>query len=364
LVRSRDTGSKLDATLKEGNMRRNNAVLAVVGLFCTLAMVAGIAYSQAKPSTVQVHMVITDEALNDNAELPILSAENVQVKQGKNVLKIDQVIPARDINAALQLFILIDDTCDTGIGNNLNDLRDFINAQAASTMVGVAYMSNATIQITQNLTVDHAAASKAVRLPRGTVSTMDSPYLSLISLVKSWPVQKVRREVLMVSDGIDRLRGDENSASAFPDASVAFPSSGRQARTPGPAVATTMPSISADADTASTVSQRAGVIVHSVYSPGVGRLGRNAWEAQLGQSGVAKITDETGGEYFALGTQNPVSFKPYLDRLQKLFDNQYFLVFQAVPKKKEGLQRVRISTEAPNAEIASANNVWVPAAGA
>ena len=33
---------------------------------------------------------------------------------------------------------------------------------------------------------------------------MDSPYLSLFSLVKGWPQQNVRREVLMVTDGIDR----------------------------------------------------------------------------------------------------------------------------------------------------------------
>jgi len=105
------------------------------------------------------------------------------------------------------------------------------------------------------------------------------------------------------------------------------------------------------------------VIVHSIYSPGVGRLGRSAWEAQLGQGGVAKIADETGGEYFALGTQTPVSFKPYLDRLQKMLNNQYFLVFQVAPPKKGGLQRVRVSTEVANADIASANNVWVPAAG-
>jgi hypothetical protein len=337
-------------------MKKYSAVLGVVGALFVLAVGARIAYSQTKPAsgTVQVHMVITDQAVNDDSEMPALTAENVQVKQGKNVLKVDQVIPARDDNGALQLFILIDETCDTGIGNNLNDLRDFINAQPATTMVGIAYMSNATVQVAQNLTLDHAAASKAVRLPRGNLSSMDSPYLSLISLVKSWPQSKVRREVLMVTDGIDRLRG-ASSASGFS-------SPGGMGRMPGPAAAT-MPSISMDADTASTASQRSGVIVHSVYSPGVGRHGRNAWEAQLGQSGVAKIADETGGEYFALGTQNPVSFKPYLDRLQKIFNNQYFLVFQAEPKKKDGLQRVGVSTTAPNVDIAAADNVWVPASG-
>jgi hypothetical protein len=336
-------------------MRTYWVVLGLLATSCALALNARIAQSQEKTtsSTVQVHMVITDQAFSDDSEIPALRPDNVQVKQRKNVLKVEQLIPAKGDNAALQLFILIDDTCDPGIGTNLNDIRDFINAQPASTVVGVAYMSNATIQITQNFTADHALAAKAVRLPRGALSSMDSPYLSLISLVKGWPEQKVRREVLMVSDGIDRLRGDRSSPSQIP------------ARTPAGAVPTrginTLPSISLDADTASTNSQRYGVIVHSIYAAGAGRLGRNAWEAQLGQSGIAKIADETGGEYYALGTQNAVSFKPYLERLQKVFDNQYFLVFQIAPGKKDGLQRVDVSSTAANADIASADNVWVAA---
>jgi hypothetical protein len=336
-------------------MRTYWVALGLLGTSCALALGARIAQSQEKStsSTVQVHMVITDQAFSDNSEVPVLRPDGVQVKQGKNLLKVDQLIPAQGDNTALQLFVLIDDTCDSGIGTNLNDIRDFINAQPASTVIGVAYMSNATIQITQNFTADHALAAKALRLPRGNLSAMDSPYLSLISLVKGWPQQKVRREILMITDGIDRLRGDRSSPSQIP------------ARTPAGVVPTrgvnTLPSISPDVDTASRNSQRYGVIVHSIYATGAGRLGRNAWEAQLGQSGVAKIADETGGEYFALGTQNAVSFKPYLERLQKIFDNQYYLVFQAVPGKKDGLQRVSVSTEVPNADLAAADNVWVPA---
>ena len=339
-------------------MKTYKVVLGLLCAFCVLGIGARVLHSQEKAaaSTVQVHMVITDQSFSDNSEIPVLPPNAVQVKQGKSVLKVDQLIRAQGDNAALQLFILIDDTCnDPAIGNNLNDLRDFINAQPASTVVGVAYMSNATIQITQNFTADHALAAKAVRLPRGNLSAMDSPYLSLMSLVKAWPQAKVRREVLMVSDGIDRLRNDRSSFSQTPSRGPAGTANAARSFD-------TMPTISPDADTASRNSQRYGVIVHSIYATGAGRLGRNAWEAQLGQSGVAKIADETGGEYFALGTQNAVSFKPYLDRLQKIFNNQYYLVFQAVPKKKEGLQRVNITTEVANADIAAADNVWVPAA--
>src|SRR5580700_8121646 len=322
---------------------------------------ARIVYSQEKaraPTTIQVHMVITDEAVRDNGEVPVLRPENVQVKQGKNLLNIDTVIPARGDNAALQFFILIDDTCDTSIGNSLNDIRDFVNAQPATTVIGVGYMSNATIQIAQNFTADHSLAAKAIRLPRGSLSSMDSPYLSLISLIKGWPEQKVRREVLMVSDGIDRLRGERETLNqSSPISRKPY------ARSTSPmSMPTSTSTLSPDVDSASTTAQRYGVIVHGIYATGAGRMGRNAWEAQLGQGGVGKIADESGGEYFSLGTQNLVSFKPYLDRLQRVLDNQYYLVFGAVPRNKAGLQRVKISTETAGFEIAAADNVWVPAA--
>jgi len=334
-------------------MKIYKVALGLAGTICALAMSASIARSQQKAalSTVQVHMVITHQTLSDSSEVPALGPQNVKVKQGENALKVNQVIQAQGDNAGLQLFILIDDTVDPRIGSKLNDIRDFINAQPASTAVGIAYMSNTTFRITQNFTDDHALAAKAVRLPMGRLSAMDSPYLSLISLVKSWPQQKVRREVLMISDGMDPFR------SSRPSVGRTMPG-----RTPSQYTTyTSMTTISPDADNASTISQRYGVIVHSIYATGAGRRGRNAWEAQLGQSGIAKITDETGGEYYSLGTENAVSFKPYLDRLQSIFNNQYYLEFQAVPGKKVGLQRIDISTDLPNVEIASADSVWVSA---
>jgi hypothetical protein len=37
-------------------------------------------------------------------------------------------------------------------------------------------------------------------------------------------------------------------------------------------------------------------------------------------------------------------------------------VFPARAGKKAGLQRIRVSTEVPDVELAAADNVWVPAA--
>jgi len=326
-------------------------VFARLGMLCVLALGSRLVNAQEKtaPNTAQVHVVITDLALRSDNELPRLRSEEVKVKKGKTYLQVTQLIPAQGDNAALQLMILIDDTLNTqAVGNNLNDVRDFIKAQPSSTVIGIAYMSNAGVNVVQNFTPDHELAAKAVRLPRGAFSTADSPYLSLISLVKSWPPQNVRRVVLMVTDGVDRLRGER------PTQSQLGPSFGP--------VYHSMPSISVDANSASEVSQRYNVLVNSLYSPGVGRAGRSSWDLQLGLSGLSKIAQETGGECYSLGTSNLVSFKPYLEQFQKALDNQYYLVFLAVPKKTAGLQRVRIETEVSNSEIAAPDNVWVPAA--
>lgn len=339
--------------VKRNIMKTHKTVVPIlVVFFGTLVFATPSAYSQdnASAAGVQLHVVITDMALQPERELPRLQREDVKVKLGKNPAQVTQLIPARDESAALQLMILIDDALNTSaVGNNLNDLKEFISAQPAAALIGVGYMSNAGVNVAQNFTNDKDLAVKAVRLPRGSLSTMDSPYLSLISLVKGWQQQKVRRKVLMLTDGIDRLRGET-------------PQPSRLGPNFGP-VYHSMPTISTDTNSASEISQRYNVVVSSLYSPGIGRAGRSSWDLQLGLSGLTKIADETGGECFSLGTSNAVSFKPYLERLQKMLSNQYYLVFQGPPSKKAGLQRVKIQTELSNSEILAPDNVWVPAAG-
>lgn len=324
-------------------LHRLFAVLAL-GTLCTL-----YAFAQ---ETAKVHMVVTAESTNEEVSPADFDRRSVLVKHGKDRLQVSDWIPARGDQSALQLFILIDDTCTSSLGLYLDDLRTFIKVQPASTSVAVGYMRNATVTVAKDFTTDHEQAAGALRLPLGTLSSQDSPYLSLISLVKGWPESKIRREVLMITDGIDRLRGYVAAAPAT--TGVGRTSPGRQA---GPS----MPYISPDVSTASEVSQHYGVIVHSIYARGVGRADRNYYETQNGLNGLSKLSDETGGEAFYLTAQNAVSIKPYIDRLQTILANQYFLVFLAKPQKKAGLQRIKLDSDVANTELAAADNAWVPA---
>jgi hypothetical protein len=361
-------------------MMRKSMLVALAAAFAALLIQrigivpAAAAGESAAQRTVPAHIVVTAEPMKDDDAVSMMTRDDVKVKQGKNSVVVTDWIPARGEQATLQLFIVIDETCNTSLGQHLADLKEFIKAQPATTWIGLGYARNTTVNIVENLTADHDKVANAVRLPLGTLSAQDSIYLSLVDLMKRWPESKVRREVLLIGDGIDRLRGNPYGSGVTAsnpnaaDSGWGFTQPGMPPARPGAAPPGWMgysgPYISPDVDTASMVAQRTGVILHSIYVPGVGHYGRNYYDMENGQNGISKLADETGGESFFLGFQTPVSFKPHLEKLQNILGNQYFLVFQAIPAKKASLQRVKLWTDVPKAEIMSADSVWVPAAAA
>jgi hypothetical protein len=317
---------------------KTRIMLLLLSAFTTVAMFvtspSSLAQQRATTSTVPVRIAVTANVASDK-RMPQINPEDVVVKQGKQRLQVTEWIPAQGDRAGLELFILIDEASSPRLGSNLDDFRTFINAQPPTTSVGVGYMRNATVQIVQNLTADRAAAAKAIRLPLGSAGAYASPYLSVIDLMKRWPDTQNRREVIMVTDGIDRARGGPRWRGL-----------------------TNNP----DVDSAGQVAMRTGTVIHTIYAPGSGRLHRNYWEATNGQMAIAKLSDITGGESFFLGLQSPVSFKLYLDDLQKVLDNRYWLSFSAKPGTKPGLQYVTLSTEVAGVEFSAPDAVWVPAA--
>ncbi len=292
--------------------------------------------AQTPAATVPVRMTVTLDVKGKDKRTPDVRPGDVMIKQGKDMLKVTDWVAACEEQAGLDLFVLIDDASDASLGVQLGDLRAFINAQPATTRTGVGYMSNAGVRVVQELTADHAAAAKAVRLPSGTAGAYGRPWLSVADLMRRWPEGSNRHAVIMVTDGKDRPRHGLHFRGLEP--------------------------VSPDVDTASVIAQRTGTVIYSIYTPGVGHLQHHYWEGINGQNGLAKLSGETGGEAFFLGLHAPVSFSPYLDRIQRMLDNQYLLTFEARPGKKAGLQRVKLTTEVAGVEFISADNVWVPAA--
>ncbi len=299
-----------------------------------LAVLSAYAGDIPPAGTAPIKNTVTVRLLGDNKRMPEVTQDDIIVKQGKSQLQVTGWTAARGQHAGLDLFVLIDDTSDTSLGSQYGDLRAFINAQPDSTRVGVGYMQNGTVRVAQNFTTDRDKAAQALRLPLASSGAYGSPYLSVIDLMKRWPDTSNRREIVMISDGIDRFRARPIYRNSFLY-------------------------LSPDVDNASSFAQRTGTMIHTILTRGIGRLGNNFWEINNGQNGLAKLSEETGGESYFLGTQNAVSFRPYLNSLQSALDNQYLLEFHAVPGKKAGLQPFQLNTPVAGVELNSADNVWV-----
>lgn len=287
--------------------------------------------AQEVPPGVPAHLVVTVEA-HHGFDVPTINREDVMVMEGKERDPVTEWVPAQGDRAGLEFFVLLDDGSNASLGLQLEEIRKFIDAQPASTKIGIAYMQNGMAKIVQDLTADHALAAKALRLPQGIRGINGSPYFSLTDLVKRWPESSARREVLMVSDGIDlyyesRDLEDPYLAEAINDA------------------------------------QRAGILVSVIYTPGVGHFGHSYWQTYWGQLYLAQVADQTGGEAYYIGmTGPPVTFAPYLNDLGQRLTHQYFLTFLAKPQKKAGWQKIRLRTEVPHADLVSADEVYVPSA--
>jgi hypothetical protein len=301
-----------------------------------LGMVLAVAGSMGLPAQkclaqepVPAHLVVTAEA-HRGPDVPEIRKEDVIVYQGKERKQVVDWTPLRGERGALQLFILMDDASHANVGSQFEEIKAFISSQAATTAVGVGYMRDGTVDIAQDLTTEHELAARALRLPMGNLGAFASIYLSIEELIKRWPESPVRREIIVISDGIDYF-GGTGPANPYVDSAVER-------------------------------AQKVGIIIYALYATGVGHYGHSFWRMNWGQNYLSELAQETGGEAYFLGYETPVSSGPYLADISQRLNHQYLLVFLAKPGKKPGLQSVRLRTEVPKVELAAAEKVFVPAA--
>ena len=303
------------------NARTRTALLlgSLVALTCSATLLAQTPKAAAGRATITVTAIGKKDAAP-----PSVSKNDVQLTVNKE----RKQVAGWEKGNSLALAILIDDSLDTSAASQWNDLREFILAQPANTLVAVAYASNSSAMVAQDFTTDHALAAKALRIPRGQLGAGSSPYLAVIDWLKRWPDTGGRRSLLLISSGIDNFRG---AWGPF------YP----------------------DVDTVISRAQRENVNLWSIYSPGFGHRSRSFALSNLGQNNLSKMTDETGGESFYLGTSAPVSFKPYLDELEAHLGNQYLLTFAGDGGSKGKYVRIQLKTELPDVEFSHANNAYI-----
>jgi hypothetical protein len=304
------------------NRLRSTFTAFLIGSLALLAFVSPGAVA-AGPGSVTI--TVTALAKKD-ASPPAIKREDVQFFVNKERTQIANWQPGEK----LYLAVLIDDSLDVDVANQWNDLKEFFNAQPPTTYISVSYARNGAAQVVQDFTDNHELAAKALRLPMGP-GAFSSPYLAALDLMKRLPGASTdRRSILLFSSGVDYFRGN------FPE--------------------------SPDVQSAYERAQKENINLWSIYYPDAGHLGRRFFRAFRGQADISRLAEESGAESYYLGTNEAVTFKPYLDELGMHLRNQYLLSFKASGGPKGRFQRVKVATELPGVQFLHAPQAFLPAA--
>jgi hypothetical protein len=299
--------------MKVGNCK----VAVVLGAWCSLLGVLAPLSAQETNTATAIVTVISKSAEGGTT----VPKQTMSVYENRKLQDVAGWVPLRGERSGLQLVVLLDDSSRGNLGLQLNDIRSFITGLPPNAQVAIGYMRNGTPNLVQNFTSDHAQAVKALRLPSGIPGVNGSPYFCISALVKHWPGgdSNARREVIMVTDGVDRYSGGRFDPE-------------------DPYV------LAATSD-----AQKAGVIVYSIYYRGAGHFDQNQMVTDGGQNYLTQLTGSTGGKVYLEGFGNPVSFAPFLSDIQRKLQNQYELSF--VSTAKPGLQSIRVKTSQPNTSL-------------
>jgi len=303
--------------------------LSLTGAALFLGALAPIFAQQGSAQGTPVSMVVTAEARRGRT-IPTLEPQDVQVTERGDIRPVTGLVPSKGDHAGLQLLVLIDDSARSSFGTEIPTLKQFVTSLPPGAEVGIGYMRNGMTQMVSNFTADHAAAAKSIRLAMGPGGADVSPYDSLSDAIKKWPQGQARREVVMISSGIEGLGGGFTSDNPYVNAGI-------------------------------TSAQKAGVVVYTIYSPSVGHYGHSYWRESWGQNYLSMLSDATGGESYYVGFGSPVSFQPFLKDIRQNLDHQYLLTFQAKPQNKAGLEPVKAKVKEKDADLAAPTKVYVRA---
>jgi hypothetical protein len=296
-------------------------LLAAVALVVAATPLTSKAAATDAPA---VTMTVTAVGKKDK-QPPPLTKDDVQLYQGKERIQVADW----KRGDALFLAVLIDDSLESTVASQWNDLKAFFMAQPENTYIAVAYARNGSAMVAQDFTKDHALAGKALRIPLGNAGAFTSPYLTLQDWIKRWPESGERKSIILFSSGVDYFRGSFDP-------------------------------IDPDLDTTVAHAQKQNINIWTIYVPDAGHVGRREFRVFNAQSNLSRLSEETGAESYYLGFGSPVTLKPYFDEILMHLNNQYLVSFVGNGGKKGKFERVRVVSEVPNVEFLTPSEVFLP----
>lgn len=241
--------------------------------------------------------------------------------------------PLQESNSPVELVMLIDGGARTSLGSQFQDIESFVKEMPPNTKIALAYMANGRAVFSSQLSSSADDVLKGLHLSTGYPGSNASPYFCLSDLAKSWPShdRTARREVLMITDGVDNYDRSFDPQDPY-------------------------------VDTAINDSVRAGLVVYSIYWKNMGRANNTWYATNAGQNLLQMVTQATGGNSYWQGTGNPVSLQPFLQDLRRRLNHQYELSFSAPSGGKPEVKTLKIDLKVPSAKVDAPQRVFVTSA--
>lgn len=303
--------------------------MKTIAVVLAAVLAACPAFSQKSDQQGQGRAVVTilpEQANGNIGQVP----QGFKIKVNGKESSVKNFAPLQESNSPVELVLLIDGGARTSLGTQFSDLEKFVKETPPNTRMAIAYMQNGRAVLGSQLSSNGDDVLKGLHVSNGFPGSNASPYFCLSDLAKNWPShdRTARREVLMITDGVDNYDRRSDPEDPYVDAAI-------------------------------NDSVRAGMIVYSIYWKDMGRA-NNTWYANnAGQNLLQMVTQATGGNSYWEGMGNPVSLQPFLQDLRRRLNHQYELSFAAQSNGKPEIASLKVELKVPSAKVAAPQKVLI-----
>lgn len=303
--------------------------LALSFLAAVLVAVVPFAFSQTEGQG-QGTAIVTVLPKQASAPAADISEQAIHVEVNGKQSQVINWQPLHGAQSPVELVLLIDDGARASLGREFDDIQQFIRSLPPNVKFTFAWMENGRAQLAGPLIADHAKSLEGLHLPIGVAGESASPYFCLSDLAKNWPSQdrSARREVIMISDGVDYYHLQYDPDDPY-------------------------------VQTAIQDSVHAHLVVYSIYWRNAGRIDRSGYENNAGQNLLLQVADSTGGTSYWIGTGNPVSLSPYFDDFSRRLNNQWELGFAAALSGKPEMASLKIKVNGSAVKVTAPQKTWI-----
>jgi len=278
----------------------------------------------------QGRVIVTALPKQNNAPPAAVPQQDVQVEVNGKKAQITHWQPLRSPDSTVELVILIDDSARASLGREFSDITHFVQTLPPNVRIAFAYMENGRAVMSGPLSADHAKVVQQIHLPIGGPGISASPYFCLSDLAKHWPSEDrtARREVMMITDGVDRYEMRYDPDDPYVQAAIQD-------------------------------SARAGLVVYSIYWRSEGRADRSWYENNAGQNLLLQLAQATGGNSYWEGMGNPVTLQPYFEDLSRRLNNQFELSFTAPLRGKADVESLKVKVSNSSVKVSAPQQAYV-----